>query len=122
MFQIRSEQLEKFEIKQSEDFINRMILHLQTHFPDETENITLPQLRSFIETEIDTANRFEIYNEDDIAVCISAIFALRPNLTTDPEPKWVKEVQADPELSSDEKAELLCQWAEEELEAQNEND
>lgn len=98
-----------------------MIDHLRENFPEETTEITDNNLQRFIEEETETANQFEIYNEDDIAVCISSIFALRPNLN-DPEPKWVKEVQSNPNLTSEQKAELLSRWTEEELEEQSQND
>ena len=122
MFQIRSEQVKVFEIKQQESFIQRMIIHLQTNFPEQTQPISPEDLRRFIEDETETAQRFEIDNEVDIALCITAIFSIRPNLNSDPEPTWVKEVQSDPDLTSEQKAERLCQWAEQEIEEQNSNE
>ena len=122
MFQIRSEQVRVFEIKQQESFIQRMIIHLQTNFPEQTQQITPKDLRRFVEDETETAQRFEIYNEVDVALCITAIFSIRPNLNSDPEPTWVKEVQSDPDLTSEQKAERLCQWAEQEIEEQTKNE
>ncbi len=122
MFQIRSEQVKVFEIKQQESFIQRMIIHLQTNFPEQTQPISPEDLRRFIEDETETAQRFEIDNEVDIALCITAIFSIRPNLNSDPEPTWVKEVQSDPDLTSEQKAERLCQWAEQEIEEQTKNE
>jgi hypothetical protein len=122
MLQIRKEHFEAFEVKQIESFVNRMISHLREHFPEETASISEDRLCQFVEDELATANRFEIYNEDDIAVCIGAIFAIRPDPDTDTEPTWVKEVQSDPDLTSEQKAERLQQWAQEELEEQSKHE
>lgn len=120
MFQIRKEQINEFELKQTESFIQRMITHLKEHFPEDTERLLEDWLRQFVEDEIETAHRFEIYNEDDVAVCIISIFAVNPDGNN--EPKWVKEVQADPNLTSVQKAERLNQWVEQELEDQSKDD
>ena len=122
MFQIRSKQIAIFEEKQIESFFQRMIIHLQESFPEQTQQISLEDLRRFIEDETESAQRFEIYNEVDIALCITAIFSIRPNVNVDPEPTWVKEVQSDPNLTSEQKAERLCQWAEQEIEEQKKNE
>jgi hypothetical protein len=115
MLVIRKEQREAFDRAQRRSFEDRMVAHLRKYFPEETEMMRESQLRHRIRQEIETAARYDIVDERDVAVYISVMFALMPDPSRDPEPSWVKEVLNDPDLIVSEKIDRLQHWAEEEL-------
>ena len=119
---IRNKQFAALDIAQRRSFEDRVYAHLRKFFPEETEEIPEERLREIIREETATAEHFQIENERDVANYISAIFALRPDPDVDPEPTWVKEVLADPDLSASEKVKRLQEWVEEELEGQEADD
>jgi len=95
-----------------------MVAHLRKYFPDETEIMPESRLRRRIQQEVATAARYDIVDERDVAVYICVMFALRPDLSRDPEVAWVEGILTEPRLSPSDKVQLLQQRAEKELKDQ----
>lgn len=86
MLTIRKEQMEILTAASGRYFENRLLVELETLFPNETAHISdhadgRENLRRFVRVGFDRATHFGIENEDDYAVFVALmLFNRRPDL------------------------------------------
>jgi hypothetical protein len=107
MLVIREEQMEvlsKYMLKQFED---RMVIHLNQNFPDETKNISESDLRETISTSIDKAAKYDVTDETDVERYLEYAVRYDPDFDTNPNLPWATKILGDENLTGTEKMNQL---------------
>ena len=103
MMIIREKQIEilsQFMLKQ---FRNRMMVHLCTCFPENTQNIEDATLQTMIETGLEQAAEYGVTTEDDVRRYLEYVVIHSTNIDTNPEIPWMCEILEDESLNGTEK-------------------
>lgn len=103
MLLIRKKQMEvlsKYMVKQ---FENRMIGHLQSQFPECTQNIPESSLRKMIQAGIEKASTYGVKRESDVQAFLEYIIIFGNNFDKKPEFDWAREILNDKSRNPGEK-------------------
>jgi hypothetical protein len=90
--QIRAEQIDSFSESVSKSFENRMVLHLNKHFPEHCKALGEPGVREAIDTGIQKAKNYRIVSERDVCKFITLMFAFGRDFDTDPKLPWASNI------------------------------
>jgi hypothetical protein len=103
MLRIRKAQMDalsKYMLKQFED---RMIVHLRSTFPEQTQNVPEPVLRATIRTGIDSAATYDVTDEADVQRYLGCVVLYGPDFDTNPKTGWAGQILCNKDLSGTEK-------------------
>lgn len=90
--QIRSEQIEGFSESASKSFENRMVVHLNKHFPQNCAALREPGVREAIGAGIQSAAKYGIVSERDVCKYINLMFAFGRDFDIDPKLPWASNI------------------------------
>jgi hypothetical protein len=103
MFKIRQEQLDSFALAMEERYIDRVLHHLESRYPEVVYTEEPWRLRAVVRQTIAEAKGHGLVSEHTIGRYIAIRFDLGPDYQVDPDWAWVGEVWRDPSLTEDQK-------------------
>jgi hypothetical protein len=103
--------MEVFSKHIQEDFVNRMVSHLNEFYPKKCQEMGPQALRQSIYDAIDRCREAGIETEYDVARYIDLIYELGWPTEDAPVPFWTQEVLDDPELDGSTKIDRLLEKA-----------
>ncbi len=109
MFVIREEQMDAFSQAEIEKFENRMVLHLQSVFPDQTKNTPNPDLLNMIQLGIEKSTEYNITTEGDVRRYLECSILYGWDFDTKPETYWAGEILRDDDLDGETKMDMIEQ-------------
>ena len=99
MLKIRPEQMEEMSEYMLRQFEDRMVIHLRSAFPDQTKEMTEPDLRAMIQAGIDRANGYDITDENDVIRFLEYLCQYGPDFGESSETSWANRFLGDENLS-----------------------
>lgn len=90
-------------------FIQRMVVHLKTHFPQEMEahQLRQPDLEMLVVNGIDQAKEYGVVNENDVRLYLEYQLLLCPSFDTDPDYVWASKILQRDDLTGCEKMQKI---------------
>ena len=79
--------LSEYMLKQYED---RMVAHLRSKFPDQTEDLVERDLRNLIHTGIEKAEKYHVTIEYDVQRFLEYMFTFGAKFDSNPETAWAE--------------------------------
>lgn len=109
MIQIRTEQMRLLNEHLRKIFVERARLHLREVFPEETRELTDPDLNKTIEQAMAKAADFNIQAEQPTILFIDLAIGLGPDFEKQEVHRWMQPILEKTELNEQEKMELIYQ-------------
>lgn len=113
MFVLRGEHLAAFATAARETFEDRMIAHLHSRYPEESQAMGPEPLRARVRDGVARAERYGFRSERDLAAFIRLTFALGPDFDTGGPTGWAGPILADETTSPRQRIERLVATARE---------
>ena len=88
MFQMRKAHMQAFAETSRKSFEDRMVAHLQKHFPEHCEQLGEPAVRETIQYGIDRAATYGIKAERDVCKYIDLMCAFGPDFDENDRYHW----------------------------------
>jgi hypothetical protein len=98
MIEIRQEQIEVLSKTMLKHFEQRMVLHLQSRFPEQAGKMADEALQTMIQEGIKSAAKYKIEVEADVQRYLEFMFELCPDFDTIPQTAWAQEILRREEL------------------------
>jgi hypothetical protein len=95
MLIIRNEQLEVFDDYLFKQFVEDMIAHLRTNFPNQVKPMNETDLRKMIEDGIDRAEQYDVINVGDVERFLECMVILGQNFDNDIQNTWAGDILRD---------------------------
>ena len=115
---LRREQIEVFRELMSKRFEDRMVAHLERHFPEQCRALGEAGTREAIQYGIEQAASYRIVAERDVCKYIDVMFAYGRDFDTDPKLPWAGAILRDETLGGPrDRVDRLCSVAIEHLDA-----
>ncbi len=95
MLIIQKEQMTTLEEKERQGFVERMVVYLQKTFPNQTEPLGDAGLREEIHHGMETADRYRMVSEREVARYIELMFYLGRDFDTNPQTPWASPILND---------------------------
>ena len=92
MIAVRDAQIKEMAAGRRASFIDRMVVHLRTHFPKHSEKVDEPTARRVIEYGITQAAAYGIETERDVCKFITLMWAFGHNFDRNPALPWAAEI------------------------------
>lgn len=89
---IRTNQIQPFEHAGERSFHDRMVVHLQTHFPVHSQALGEPGVREVVAYGIERSRQYQIATERDVCKYISLMFAFGRDFDRDPKLPWAADI------------------------------
>ncbi len=122
MLIIRREQIAVFEKQAEERFIDKMVLHLRTQFPEETATYDDIILRTRIRSELTGAKRFEVVSERSSCYYLNLSIVYGEGFIDLEDNLWMQDYLTDDEVPDvDDRMDRLYQAAIKRLEVEAEH-
>lgn len=100
MLTLRKEQLEKFREVSRKNFIDRMLEHLQTHFPEQCDALGLEGVRVAVAYGIERARMYGFRYERHVCKYIDVMFAYGRHFDVDPNLRWANQILIDRDIAN----------------------
>jgi hypothetical protein len=97
---IRPEQEERLRAELFKDYVERMMVHLRTHFAAQVSSLTPPNLRAFVVQGISKARTYGVEDENDIRRYLECMAVYGRDYDTDPRTEWAGEILRQEGLSA----------------------
>lgn len=107
MLIIRKEQMLAFSNYMKKSFEDRVAVHLRENFPKETEKLSNEELRGIINKGIESAGKYNIVRECDVAKYIELMFLITPDFDTNKDTPWARRILVNSGISGEEKIRRL---------------
>lgn len=107
MLHIRPEQIELLEQVVVDGFVKRMVVHLNTIFPDRCRELGEEQIGQLVRLSHQRAAAYGICGEQDVCSYIEVLFSLHKDDESGEDMLWAKEILEDPRLESSQKVDGL---------------
>lgn len=98
MLIIRKEQMDIFEDNMIKHFEDRLVAHVNSHFPDKSRELGDEHLRTMINNGVQRAKIYKVLFERDIAKYVHLVFAFHEDFDKDPELPWAAQILNDDTL------------------------
>jgi hypothetical protein len=95
-------------LKQFED---RMITHLRVACPEQTREMSAPELRGTIRAGMDSAAKYDITSEVDIRRYLECVVVYGPDFDTNAKTAWAGSILNNKKLSGTEKMNRVDEYA-----------
>ncbi len=95
MFIIRQEQMKAFEDEGYEQFVDETVVHLQTNYPEQTKEMSTPDLRKFVETGAEKAEPYGVVTVTDVRRFLGCMLELGEDFDVAPQTAWAGEILRD---------------------------
>lgn len=92
MFIIRKEQMQVFEDSTFRQFVDDTVIHLQTHYPKQTEEMSEPDLRKMVEVGTERAETYGIVTVTDVQRFLGCMLEIGQNFDVEPQTDWAGEI------------------------------
>ena len=92
MLKIRAEQMAVLEAYMTRQFENKMIVHLRKNFPNETQESSENELRSFTQVGIRQAKGYGVELEKDIQGYLEMMMIYGIDFDANPKTAWAGEI------------------------------
>jgi hypothetical protein len=79
MLVIRRVQLDAFSQKKKDRFVDRILEHLQSKYPESLENLSRQTIRERIHVGLKKARQYGFASKRDLSVFVSLMFTIAPN-------------------------------------------
>ena len=96
MLIIRKEQMERLKEKERQGFVERMKDYLEKIFPDQTASLGEEGLRKEIHHGVETAEKYRMASEREVARYVELMFYLGRDFDTSPKTPWAAPILKDP--------------------------
>jgi hypothetical protein len=96
MLIIRKEQMEMLKDRERQGFVERMADYLKKNFPDQTESLGEAGLRAEIHHGMETAEKYRMVSEREVARYIELMFYLGHDFDVNPKTPWAASILNDP--------------------------
>lgn len=107
MLVIRPEQVEVLSQYMLKQFENRMFIHLNKNFPDETQKMSKKELYALIQEGLKQAKQYEVTLENDIRRYLELMVMYGYHLETNPDMARVSEILNIKQLDGTAKMDLI---------------
>ena len=107
MLVIREEQIEILSQYMLKQFENRMVIHLNKNFPDETQKMSKKELCTLIQTGIKQAEQYEVTLENDVRRYLELMVMYGQHFETNPDMAWASEILNVKKLDGTAKMDLI---------------
>lgn len=94
MLRIRKAQMEAFSASLKEAFIQRMVRHLRTDFPEQLilHELGSDELEPLVRRGMADAEKYGVVNEEDIQLYLECLVLLNPNFDCANDTKWASSI------------------------------
>lgn len=96
MLEIRQEQMDVFDDYMLKKFENDLVVHLNTHFPQQCETMGETAVPEMIHHGIKRASTYGIVVENHVSRYINLMFRLGKDFDVDPALPWVAPILTEP--------------------------
>lgn len=103
MIAIRPEQMKTFSEVEIRKFEDRVIVHLQTSFPDQVGGIPEPKLRATIRKSLADASNYNVRDEVDVWRYIEYVVRYGADFDKNPATSWAGEILRNRDLAGTDK-------------------
>jgi hypothetical protein len=103
MLKIRPEQMEEMSEYMLHQFEERMVEHLHSAFPDQTEELKKTDLQAIIRTGVDKAESYDVTDEVDVERYLECIVQYGTEFDTDVGTAWAGEILRTDTITGNEK-------------------
>ena len=79
MLVIRQEQFDAFSQKKKDHFVDRILEHLQSKYPESLENLSRRTIRERIHVGLKKASHYGFASKRDLCAFVSIMFTIAPN-------------------------------------------
>ncbi len=108
MILIRKDQKKALATAATNDFVERMLVHVNKFFPDHYEALGEDNCRELVDHGINKAAIYDIVNERDVCKYIDLMVSFGVEFDGDPELPWASEILNDKSMKdSSEKVDVL---------------
>lgn len=111
MLVIRKEQMDIFSRHMLKQFEDLMANHLRSRFPEQTRDISEPDLRNLINDGIDKDETYNITIEDNVQRYLEYIVTYGSDFDTNPETSWAGDILRMEDLDGTRKRDRLNEYA-----------
>jgi hypothetical protein len=111
MLRIRKTQMDSLSEAMLKQFEDRMVLHLRSACPEQTRDMSEPELRVTIRQGIDSAAQYNITSEVDIRRYLECVLVYSPDFDTNPKTAWASHILNNKQLSGTEKMNQVDEYA-----------
>jgi len=111
MLKIRQAQMDSLSEVMLGQFEDRMLRHLRAACPEETQDISEPELRSTIRAGMDSAAKYDITSEVDIRRYLECVVVYGQDFDTNPKTAWAGHILNNKTLSGTEKMNRVDEYA-----------
>ena len=116
MFQMRQAHMQAFAETSKKSFENRMVEHLNKHFPEHCDKLGEEGVRETIRYGIDRAASYDITAERDVCKYIDLMFVFGQDFDQDEKYPWArKELEYPHRLSRHRLIDRLCDAAQQDI-------
>lgn len=92
MFIIREEQMKVFDDYAYQEFVDEMVVHLQTDYPKQTAEMSEPELRKMVEDGVERAEKYDITTVSDVERFLGYMLILGPDFDVAPQTSWAGDI------------------------------
>lgn len=110
MLIIRNEQREAFRLYMREKFERRMSAHLQSRFPEQTNDMTEQSMSDFIRSGITKAEGYQIVTEGDVQRFLEYMCTLGADFDINSETSWAAEILGNEHIDGSEKIDRIEEY------------
>lgn len=111
MLVIRQVQLDAFSQKKKDRFVDRILEHLQSKYPESLENLSRQTIRERIHIGLKKARQYGFASKRDLSVFVSLMFTIAPNFD---QQSLIQECLTDEEVAGVNRLNLLMSICSEE--------
>lgn len=104
---IRNDQMSQLSDHMKKSFEDRMVKHLNDHFPHKTQPMGEEAVRKSIRKGIERADGYFVERERDVAKFVNLMFLIHPEFEMQPEMAWSKAILQDRTLAGEQKINKL---------------
>jgi len=90
--QIRKAQMQALSEYMLDRFEDRMVAHLRSRFPEQTQKMQEPDLRAFIRDGIDRARTYGVTKEFDVRRYLECMVTFGAEFDTEPQTSWAGDI------------------------------
>jgi hypothetical protein len=98
MIKLRPEQIELFDALAERLFYKRMVEHVQIHFQDEIEELSLDDIEKRVSAQIKKAQSYQFNQKPDICDFISLCWHFGDEFDSQYKTKWAADILNDPSV------------------------
>jgi hypothetical protein len=103
MLKIRKAQVEALSQAMLRQFEDRMVTHLRAACPEQTQDVSEPELRATIRLGVESAAKYEVTDEVDVRRYLECLVLYGPDFDANPRTPWAGQILNDKELTGTEK-------------------